>query len=135
MLYPEQTPVNSWRCTLMINLLGQTTFPTFRNYISRSVGIFYGIRHSLNERALKSLYFSIVYSHLQYAIGAWGSVGKTSLRQLHVLHNKMIRAMTCNSFRSTLDPLYKYLNPAHVTRVDPNPSPFFFVNFIYLGKC
>jgi len=32
--------------------------------ISHSVGIFYRIRHYLNEKALKSLYFSIVYSHL-----------------------------------------------------------------------
>ena len=37
--------------------------------ISRSVGIFYRIRHYLNERALKSLYFSIVDSHLQLELG------------------------------------------------------------------
>jgi len=55
--------------------------------ISRSVEIFYRLRRYLNERALKSLYFSIVYSHLQDAIGAWGGVGKTSLRRLNVLHN------------------------------------------------
>jgi len=52
--------------------------------ISRSVGIFYRIRHYLNERALKSLYVSIVCSHLQYAIGAWSGVRKTSLRRLNV---------------------------------------------------
>jgi len=34
----------------------------------------------------------------------------TSLRRLNVLHNKIIRAMTYSSFRSKLDPLYKYLN-------------------------
>jgi len=78
--------------------------------ISRSVEIFYRIRHYLNERALKSLYLSIVYSHLQYAIGAWVGVGKTSLRRLNILHKKIIRAMTYISFRSKLDPLYKYLN-------------------------
>ena len=78
--------------------------------ISRNVGIFYRIRQCLNETALKSLYFSIVYSHLQYAVGAWSGVGKTSLRWLNILHNKIIRAMTCSSFRSKLDPLCKYLN-------------------------
>jgi len=62
--------------------------------ISRSVGIFYRIRHYLNETALKFLYFSIVYSHLQYAIGVWGGVGKASLRRLNVLQNKIIWAMT-----------------------------------------
>jgi len=78
--------------------------------ISRSVGIFYRIRHYLNERAPKSLYFGIVYSHLQYAIGSWGGVGKTSLRRLTVLHNKIIKAMAYSSLRSKLDPQYKYLN-------------------------
>jgi len=73
----------------MINILGQTTLPTLRK-LSRNVGIFDRIRHYLNERALKSLHFSIVYSHLQYATGAWGGVGKTSLRRLNVLHNKII---------------------------------------------
>jgi len=29
-LYPKQTPLNTWGCTLMINLLGQTTLPTLR---------------------------------------------------------------------------------------------------------
>jgi len=46
--------------------------------ISRSVGIFYRIRHYLNERALKSLYFSIVYSHFQYA----KELGVASVRQV-----------------------------------------------------
>ena len=81
---------------------------------SSSVGIFYRIRRYLNERALKSLYFNIVYSHLQYGIGAWGGVGKTSLRRLNVLHNKIVRPMAYSSFRSELDPLYKYLNPLKV---------------------
>jgi len=28
--YPKQTPLNTWGCTLMINLLGQTILPTLR---------------------------------------------------------------------------------------------------------
>jgi len=78
--------------------------------ISRSVGISYRIRHYVNERALKSLYFNIVYSYLQYAVGAGGGVGHTSFRRLNVLHNKITRAMTYSSFKSMIDPLYKYLN-------------------------
>ena len=96
----------------MINVLGQWSdhITNLEKTISRSVGIFYRIRHYLNERAPKSLYFGIVYSHLQYAIGSWGGVGKTSLRRLTVLHNKIIKAMAYSSLRSKLDPQYKYLN-------------------------
>ena len=79
------------------------------NKLSRSVGLFYRIRQYLSDSALKSLYFSFVYSHLQFAIGAWGGVGITTLNQLNVLH-KIIRAMTYSSFRTKITPLYKKLN-------------------------
>jgi len=49
------------------------------NELSRSVGLFYRKRQYLSDSALKSLYFSFVYSHLQFAIGAWGGVGITTL--------------------------------------------------------
>ena len=92
--------------------------------ISRSVGIFYRIRHCLKERALKSLYFSIVYCHLQHANGVWGDVEKTSLQRLNALHNKIIRAMIYCSFRSKIKSLYKYLN---FLRVDD-------INNLEIGK-
>ena len=77
------------------------------NKLSCSVGPFFRIRQYLSDSALKSLHFSFVYSHLQFAIGAWGGVGITTLNQLNVLHNKIIRAMTCSSFRTKITPLYK----------------------------
>ena len=80
------------------------------NKLSRSVGLFYRIRQYLSDSALKPLYFSFVYSHLQFAIGAWGGVGITTLNQINVLHNKIIRAMTYSSFRTKVTPLYKKLN-------------------------
>ena len=45
-----------------------------------------------------------------FAIGAWGGVGITTLNQLNVLHNKIIRAMTYSSFRTKITPLYMKLN-------------------------
>ena len=80
------------------------------NKLSRSVGLFYRIRQYLSDSALKSLYFSFVYSHLQFAIGAWGGVGITTLNQLNVLHNKIIRAMAYSSFRTKITQLHKKLN-------------------------
>ena len=77
--------------------------------LSRSVGLFYRTRQYLSDSALTSLYFSFVYSHLQFAIGAWGDVGITTLNQLNVLH-KTIRAMIYSSFRTKITPLHKKLN-------------------------
>jgi len=62
------------------------------------------------KSGLKPLYINLVDSHLQYAIGACGGAGKTSLRWLNVLHKHIIRTITYSSFRSKLAPLYKNLN-------------------------
>ena len=55
--------------------------------------MFYRIRYYLSNNALRSVYYSLTYSHLQYAIGVWGGAGKTALKQMNVLHNKALRAM------------------------------------------
>ena len=47
---------------------------------------------------MRSVYYSLTYSHLQYAIGVWGGAGKTALKRLNVLHNKVLRAMTYSSY-------------------------------------
>ena len=52
-----------------------------KNKLSRSLGLFYLIRQYQGDSALKSIYFSFVYSYLQFAIGAWGGVGITTLIQ------------------------------------------------------
>jgi len=59
--------------------------------------------------ALNSVCFCLVYSHLQYAIGAW-VCAKTALNYLDALHNKLIRAMNVASYRSHVTLLYHQSN-------------------------
>jgi len=73
-------------------------------------GIFYRIREYLSTNELKMIYFSFVYSHLQYAIGAWGSATKTSLHRLNTIHNKIIKTISWSSYRCHVTPLYSQLN-------------------------
>ena len=56
------------------------------------------------------IYFSLVYSHLHYAIGAWGSATKTSLHRLNTIHNKIIKTISWSSYRCHVTPLYSQLN-------------------------
>jgi len=72
--------------------------------------MFYRIRYYLSNNALRSVYYSLTYSHLQCAIGVWGGAGKTALKRLNVLHNKVLRGMTYSSSMSRISPLYKKLN-------------------------
>jgi len=53
-----------------------THIPNLESKLSCYSSIFYRIRAYLNTNELKMIYFSLVYSHLQYAIGAWGSAQK-----------------------------------------------------------
>ena len=78
--------------------------------LSRSVAMLYRIWYYLSNNAFRSVYYSLTYSHLQYAIGVWDRAGKPALNWLNVLHNKVLRAMTYSSFKLRVSPLYKNLN-------------------------
>ena len=72
--------------------------------------LYYKLREYLSTNELKMTYFSLVYSHLQYAIGAWGSATKTSLHRLNTIHNKIIKTISWSSFRCHVTPVYRQLN-------------------------
>jgi len=57
-------------------LLAPLNIAYLEKTLSRSIGIFHRIRQCQSDSAL---YFSFVYNHLQFAIGAWGGVGITTL--------------------------------------------------------
>jgi len=73
-------------------------------------GIFHRIRGYLSTNELKMIYFSLVYPHPQYAIGAWGSATKTNLHRLNTIHNKIIKTISWSSFRCHVTPVYSQLN-------------------------
>lgn len=57
------------------------------------VGIISKIRHYLPLKQLKLVYFSFIYSHLQYLVSVWGTAPNTHLNQLRTLQNKAIKFM------------------------------------------
>ena len=62
--------------------------------ISRSIGIMYKLRHFLPLKVLKNVYYSLVYSHIVYAIEVWGSTSKTEMNKILILQKKAMRLMT-----------------------------------------
>ena len=56
------------------------------------------------------IYFSLVYYHLQYSIGDWGSATKTSLHRLNTIHNKILKTISWSSYRCHVKPFYSQLN-------------------------
>jgi len=78
--------------------------------LARSLGIFYMTRHYLTSSALKSVYFCLVYSYLQYEIGAWGSVPKTTLSHLHLPYIINLFEPCFSNYRSYVTLLYHQSN-------------------------
>lgn len=57
------------------------------------VGILAKIRHYLPLKYLKLVYFSFVYSHLQFLASVWAIASEYHIHQLKVLQNKAIKLM------------------------------------------
>ena len=64
--------------------------------ISRSIGIMYKLREFMNTNMLKNIYYSLIYSHIVYAIQVWGSACDTEMNKILILQKKAIRMMTRN---------------------------------------
>ena len=52
---------------------------TYKNKISKAIGIMYKARQYLNKSSLVNLYYSHVYPYLTYCIEVWGCAYPTHL--------------------------------------------------------
>ena len=64
--------------------------------ISRAIGIMYKLRPFLPLNVMKNVYYSLIYSHIIYAIEAWGSASQTELDKILILQKRAMRLMTFN---------------------------------------
>ena len=67
--------------------------------IARVIGIMCKVRYILNLNCLKSIYYSLIHSHLSYANIVWGSTSASKLKKLVSLQKHAIR-IVCNKKRS-----------------------------------
>ena len=84
--------------------------------MSRAIGLMYKIRPFVNKKTMRILYYSLLFSHLNYAIEVWGSTHKIYLNKILILQKRVVRMMSyCDnrfdnySFHSS-DPLFYKLN-------------------------
>ena len=62
----------------------------------------YKLRHFLPLKVMKNVYYSLIYSHIIYAIEAWGSACKTELDKIFILQKRAMRLMTYNDKYHTI---------------------------------
>ena len=51
----------------------------------------YRLRNFVNLNVLKNLYYSLIYSHVVYAIQVWGSANLTEMNKILILQKKAVR--------------------------------------------
>jgi len=59
---------------------------------------------------LKTIYYSLIYSHLQYCILTWGMTSRNALNPLKKLQKRIVRIITKNSYPVHTNPLFQKLN-------------------------
>ena len=75
-------------------LTWQAHIDTISNKLSRAIGLLYKIRPYVNIQILKMLYYSLIFSHLNYAVEIWGSTHNIYLNQILILQKRAIRLLS-----------------------------------------
>ena len=63
----------------------------------------------VNTCTLKSVYYSLIHSHLSYCINTWGSASSCNLKPLKILQKHVIRLIAGNEHRARSSPLFSQL--------------------------
>ena len=77
--------------------------------LSRTIGIFYKIRHFVPCEILKKLCYSLFYSFVSYGIAVWGFTYKSHILKLSLLQTKIIGVMAFKKQTGHSSPIFSKL--------------------------
>ena len=74
--------------------------------LSKTIGIFYKLRHYATADVLKLLYYAILYPFLIYRSSVWGMAYQSHLDKLQAIQNKFIKAISFSDKYDSPYPLF-----------------------------
>ena len=74
------------------------------------------MKHIIPPKALKSLYYTLINSHIEYGVQAWGN-RNTIISKLVTLQKRAIRIINNRGYRSHTDPIFKSQNVLKIVDV------------------
>ena len=77
--------------------------------MSKAIGLIYKSSFCLNNSALLTLYYSLIYPYLSYCASVWASTYPTNLRKLITLQKRVVRMMSRTAFDAHTESLFKNL--------------------------
>ena len=72
---------------------------------SKCIGIISKARRKLHKSSLISLYYSFAFPYFIYCNHVWGNTYKTNLESIVRVQKKLVRIITCSSYRAHTEPL------------------------------
>jgi hypothetical protein len=87
------------------NLNWNTHIDVIAKKISKTIGILSKLKHYLPLRTLKTMYTSLIASHLNYGIMCWGY----KCKRIEKLQKKAIRTISNSKYNSHTAPIFKKL--------------------------
>ena len=100
------------------NLTWKTHIKLVENKISKNVGILFKASRYLNSKSLRSMYFSLVHSYINYAKIAWASINKTYLKRILGKQKQAARLMSSDGITIPSRLLGKELNILNVYQIN-----------------
>ena len=84
--------------------------------LSKTIGLFAKLRHSVPQHTLITLYWSLIHPYLNYGIIAWGQTSKTLLNKLLLLQKRVLRFIFFVNWRDSAIPLFVKANIPQVAQ-------------------
>ena len=78
--------------------------------ISKVVGILGRLKYVLPRNALRIIYLTLIYPHLNYCCAIWSAASRCQLNRLNILQKRAIRHITCSKARDHTNDLFKSLH-------------------------
>ncbi len=92
------------------NLSFNTHIAILCKKLSRSIFCINKVKNILTKPALKTLYYSLVHSHLTYCTSIYSCTTKTNLDKVFKLQKKAIRIITKSNYNAPTQTLFENLN-------------------------
>jgi len=92
------------------NLTWDTHINEIASKVSKVVAVLGRLKHELPSNVLLTIYDSLIFSRLNYAIASWGNSNVSKLKRLEILQKKAIRIITKSPYNSHTGPLFYSLN-------------------------
>ena len=99
-------------------------FITFKEHINHLVnklkqycGIFYKFRSRLPKKCLRTIYFAMIHSHLNYGVAIYGNTTTSQLEPLLKINNKILRILQSKPLKTPVEQLYNNYNTLQITEL------------------